>query len=129
MEHVKSMKVAGLLPHVILWQQGEADAQRGTTRDVYSSGLDRLEKNLTQAGTDSVIVSALSTVCRSPPNSAIRASIKAKATNSSRFKVGPDTDTLTDVDSRIDGCHFSSTGLDQAAKLWARELQHIFDSI
>lgn len=129
MEHIESMKVAGVLPHVILWQQGEADAQRGTTRDAYGAGLDRLERNLAQAGTDAVIVAALSTVCRSPPNTAIRAAIKAKATNSSRFQVGPDTDTLIDADSRIDGCHFSSTGLDQAAELWARELQHIFDSI
>lgn len=123
------MKAVNLLPQVILWQQGEADAKLGTTSAAYLAGLDRLEATIALAGADAVIVAALSTVCRSPPDLAIRAAIVAKAENSHRFQVGPDTDTLSLADSRIDGCHFSAAGLEHAARLWAIELRHIFASI
>jgi hypothetical protein len=128
-DRIKLMKALGLLPQVILWQQGEADAGLGTTSEAYGNSLNKLADALTQAGSDAPIVMALSTVCRSAPNFEIRVEIAAKAAHHSRFKVGPDTDILNDAGSRFDGCHFSAAGLDQAAKLWAAELRLVFASI
>jgi len=128
-DRVKSMKALGLLPQVILWQQGEADSRMGTTGEAYKVGLDRLAAALTQAGSDAPIVTAYSTVCHSTPAANIRTAITAQSTQKSRFKVGPDTDSLNDATMRFDKCHFSAHGLDHAAALWAKALQLIFASI
>ncbi len=127
--HIASMKTVGLLPTVILWQQGEADAKLGTTRAAYSAGLDKLANILTQAGTDAPIIMALSTVCRSNPIPDIRAAIITQAERDTRFKIGPDTDTLNDAALRVDGCHFSAAGLEQAARLWGKNLKLVFANI
>ena len=124
-DHIKSMKALGMLPKVILWQHGEADARLGTTSEAYGAGLDKLAKALDQAGSDAPIVMAYSTICRSAPAISIRTAISTKAAHSGRFKVGPDTDTLNDAGSRMDGCHFSALGLDQAAKMWATTIAHL----
>jgi hypothetical protein len=118
-DRVKSMKTLGLLPQFILWQQGEADARLGTTSEAYIAGLSKLAIALSQAGSDAPIVMAYSTVCHSAPNAGIRAAINSKVAQNSRFKIGPDTDTMIDMSSRFDGCHFSAKGLDHAAQLWA----------
>lgn len=127
--HIATMKTLGLTPKVILWQQGEADAQLGTTAAAYAAELQKLADTLAQAGTDAPIIMALSTVCRSNANHAIRTAIITQATHNKRFKVGPDTDTLNKDLLRADGCHFSASGLDQAAQLWVTELQHEFTGI
>lgn len=126
MNHIMSMKAQGLLPTVILWQQGEADAKMGTVGATYGAGLTNLAEALMQAGADVPIITALSTVCRSLPSANIRAAITTQATQDKRFKVGPDTDTLNDATLRVDGCHFSAVGLDQAARLWVNKLQLVF---
>jgi hypothetical protein len=129
MHHIKSMDALGLSPTVVLWQQGEADAQLGTSVAAYHAGLDRLASDITQSGSHAPIVLAQSTVCRSAPNANIRTAITMQATQNKRFKLGPDTDTLNNATLRMDGCHFSAVGLDQAAQLWADELQLVFASI
>lgn len=116
---LKSMQAAGLAPELILWQQGEADARAATTEQAYSAGLDTLAVILAQAGSQAPIFLARSTVCRSGPNTAVRAAIEAKAQSNGRFRLGPDTDALGGADLRRDGCHFSLQGLDRAAQLWA----------
>lgn len=116
---VKSMAALGLLPNLILWQQGGADARLGTTAAAYSAGLDKLLKILDQAGSNAPIVMARSTVCRSSPYTAVRYAVEAKAANNPRFRLGPDTDTLLGTGLRPDGCHFSAQGLERAAQLWA----------
>ena len=116
---VKSMRALDLMPHLILWQQGEADARLGTTAAAYGAGLDKLAQILEQAGSNAPIVMARSTVCRSSPYAAVRYAIEAKAASNPRFRLGPDTDTLLGADLRQDGCHLSAQGLDRAAELWA----------
>lgn len=127
--HIKSMNAFSLSPHVVLWQQGEADARLGISGEAYGASLGKLANILTDAGSDAPILLALSTVCRSLPSGDIRTAITSMAAQNSRFKVGPDTDTLNDARSRFDGCHFSAMGLDHAARLWANELQFVFASI
>jgi len=116
--HVASMKHRGLPPDLVLWQQGEADALRGTGSEQYSAGLDRLAAMLTEVGNDAPLVLARSTICRSPPSTEIRTAIEGRVSTNQRFRLGPDTDTLSS-DSVRNSCHLTSAGLDSAAKMWA----------
>lgn len=118
-QQLKSMQVLGLAPQLVLWQQGEADARDGTTQSAYSAGLDKMAGILDQNGVSAPIIVALSTVCRSEPNDAIRSAIEAKVASNPRFKLGPDTDYDIHPGLRSDKCHFSAEGLDRAAQLWA----------
>lgn len=120
--HVEFMRRLGLAPNLVLWQQGEADALMGTGTDDYSKGLDRLAATLNAAGTNVPIILARSTICRSPPNIAIRKAIEATAHGKHQFRLGPDTDTLSDNNLRS-GCHLSAEGLDSAAKMWAETIR------
>lgn len=52
------------------------------------------------------------------PNTALRSAIESIATKDRRFRLGPDSDTLSSGTFR-NGCHLTSDGLDSAAKLWA----------
>ncbi len=119
---VKSMRALDLMPHLILWQQGEADARLGTTAAAYGAGLVKLAKILEQAGSNAPIVMARSTVCRSTAYAAVRYAIEAKAASDPRFRLGPDTDTLLEASLRQHGCHFSALGLERAAELWANTI-------
>ena len=119
---VKSMGALDLLPNLVLWQQGEADARLGTTTAAYGAGLDKLAQILDKAGSNAPIVMARSTVCRSSPYAAVRYAVEAKAASNPRFLLGADTDTLLGADLRSDGCHFSAQGLEQAAQLWANTI-------
>lgn len=119
---LQSMKAVDLMPHAVLWQQGETDARRETSAAAYTEGLNKLAAILDQAGSRVPIVMARSTVCRSAPNATIRAAMQAQAARDARFVLGPDTDQLLGVDLRADGCHFSVGGLDRAAQLWAEAI-------
>lgn len=116
---IASMQSSGLAPHLILWQQGEADAQRGTDAAAYSAQLDKLEAALAGAGASAQILLARSTVCRSPPNSPVRAAIDSKTIFHKTFRAGPDTDALSGPQFRTDGCHFTKVGMIASARLWA----------
>lgn len=119
---LKSMQAVGLPPSFVLWQQGEADAIVETSQADYSAGLDKLAGMLDQEKIQAHIVLALSTVCRSEPNLAIRAAIEEKVASNPRFKLGPDTDYDIHEGLRSKKCRFSSEGLDRAAQLWASTL-------
>ena len=116
--HVTAMQRMGLGPDMVLWQQGEADARGGTSAADYAAGLGRLAAALSEAGGNAPIVLARSTICQSAPNSAIRNAIEASVANDRRFRLGPDTDTLSSDAFRM-GCHLTADGLDSAAKMWA----------
>ena len=119
---VASMQRLGLAPNLVLWQQGEADALLGTRQEDYSTGLDRLTAILNEAGVNAPIVLARSTICRTAPNIAIRKAIEAAVSNDHRFRLGPDTDTLSSEQYR-NGCHLTADGLDSAAKMWASAIR------
>ena len=106
----------GLQPALVLWQQGETDAKAGTTPRRYADQLLALAHALDAGGVSAPIFVALSTVCRSAPDAGLRSAIRALAARNPRFVVGPDTDT---VQGRIEACHWSSSGREQAAGMWA----------
>lgn len=116
--HVAAMRRENLAPSLVLWQQGEADAIQGTSQANYQAGLVALRSVLDGAGSGAPVLLARSTVCRSPPNEAIRHAVLALAAADARWRLGPDTDTLLTPENRLDGCHFSVNGLRRAAVLW-----------
>ncbi len=121
-QQIKSMQAVGLAPKFVLWQQGEADAIMGTSQADYSTGLDNLAGIFDQEKITAPIVLALSTVCRTEPNSMIRAAIEDKVAANRRFQLGPDTDYDIHEGLRSKKCHFSTEGLDRAAQLWANTI-------
>ena len=118
-EQIASLLRLGLRPDFVLWQQGEADSRAGTSTADYAERLDRLAAIVDEAGAKAPIILARSTICRSAPNDSIRTAIAAKASADHHFRLGPDTDVLAGEGFRRDGCHFTSDGLDSAAKMWA----------
>ena len=121
-QQLDALKLLGLLPNAILWQQGEADARDATSTVDYAARLDLLDNLLTEAGIRAPVYLARSTVCRTPANLPIRSAVDTKITQGGRWLSGPDTDTLNGNRFRHDGCHFSSAGLDAAAQMWAQTL-------
>ena len=119
--HVASMCHLDLAPTLVLWQQGEADALLGTSTYVYRYGLGRLATMLSEAGSSAPILLARSTICRSKPNAAIRSAIENIISGDPRFRLGPDTDTLSGNTFR-NGCHLTASGLDSAAKMWSETI-------
>ncbi|MBL8471207.1 MAG: hypothetical protein JNM98_05350 [Rhodocyclaceae bacterium] len=117
-EHVRSLNGLRLAPDFVLWQQGEADAKAGTEAAAYAARLDGLAVLLRDAGSTAPIFLARSTVCRSPPAAAIRASIEGAVAQRAQFRLGPDIDVLG-AELRHDGCHLAAAGLDRAAQAWA----------
>lgn len=117
-----SNALAGLLPDLVLWQHGEADARANTSPSKYAAGLHKLARTLEYSGSRAPIMLARSTVCRSTPHQPLRAVVGKLAAKPGRFVPGPDTDQVVDQGSRFDGCHFSNAGRHAAAQLWAQAI-------
>ena len=124
---VRLMAQAGLLPQLVLWQQGEADARAGTTADHYARGLQRLLDDLRALGVAAPVLAARSTVCNAPASQAIRQAQDRVAGADRQLRIGPDTDLLGQPQYRIGGCHWSALGLDAAAAQWASAIVAVPD--
>lgn len=118
LEHdLAGLKGAGMAVDLVLWQQGEADARDGTSRAQYTAGMLALRRILDRQGVAAPLLAARSTYCPGSYGGAVRAGLQDAAAASPGILVGPDTDQLTG-ELRV-GCHFSSAGLDAAARQWA----------
>ena len=117
-DRIASMVKLGLPPSLILWQQGEADSRGGTTESDYTTGLIKLAAILDEAGSNAPLLLARSTLCKAAPETSIRDAIARTAGKNSRFRLGPDTDTLAGENYRM-GCHLKTAGLESAARMWA----------
>lgn len=118
---LQRMVASGLQPEQIVWQQGEADARRGTTTEAYVQAFERLRMQVRESKIDAPWRLARSTVCRNDGGAAVRAAQDQLFARHPDLRAGPDTDSLRGA-YRVDGCHFSSQGLDEAARLWAAAL-------
>jgi peptidoglycan/LPS O-acetylase OafA/YrhL len=117
-----ALAAADLAPAAVLWQQGEADAQIGTTAEDYVASFTELMEILKAGGINAPVLVAQSTYCRTDGHGVIaRAQRRAIAQTPGAFP-GPDTDRLRG-DRRKDGCHFSQQGLDESSRLWLRALR------
>lgn len=111
-------KAIGLMPNLVLWQQGEADARLRTSQAAYREGLEDLGRLLDANGVSAPVIMALSTVCRGGPYGPVRTAISQLASMRTDFRIGPDTDALYGSIWRRDGCHWSQTGRGAAALKW-----------
>lgn len=117
---LRALATLGLVPSLIVWQQGEADAKQGTNGLVYADGLRKLADHPEIRLSGAHIAVAQSTICRSPRSWALNAAVVDLVARDPRFVGGADTDMLNESRFRIDGCHFSQEGLSEAAILWTR---------
>ena len=116
-------RAVGLQPHVVLWQQGEADARIGVSQTDYEAGLLALSQELQSSHVSTPLLLARSTVCRSSPYGPVRQATEAAfMAYPARFLLGPDTDFALGPPHRHDGCHLNDLGLETAAQLWAAQL-------
>lgn len=114
----------GFVPDAILWQQGEADARIGTPQAHYENDFEILIKTLRANRNNAPVFTALSTRCHNESNEAVRTALISIAARNPTIITGPDTDQLIGAD-RLDGCHFSASGIMKAATLWERSLSKI----
>lgn len=120
---LSALRTGGFPPRLVLWQQGERDAIVGTSSQAYRAGLVELARIFDEAGLAAPILLADSTICRSDQGRAVREAIGSIVADSTRFRAGPDTDTLSGPALRSDGCHLSSAGQQAAAALWAERIK------
>lgn len=123
-QHLDQMVRWGYPPELVLWYQGEADAQLNTPALQYRLGLQALAGALqTVAGSPRKILLAHTTVCRSEASAALSGVINQLVASDPRFGQGPDLDRGLRQDQRYDGCHLSGAGLARSAELWADAVQ------
>jgi hypothetical protein len=109
------------VPDLVLWQQGESDARMRTSPAVYAEKFLRLRAQLRGAGVQAPMVLARSTLCGTADGTAVREALVGLVQKHADLRLGPDTDALTGA-SRSGACHFSQSGREQAAALWAQTL-------
>lgn len=117
-KRLQALQTAPWQPDMVLWQQGEADARDGMSRDDYVQHFEGLRAKLRAQGIDAPILLANSSYCRNVDGTQIRAAIETLKAMHSDLMAGADTDTLQGP-SRDGPCHLSHSGLVQAAGLWA----------
>jgi hypothetical protein len=121
------LKMAGLPVDMMLWHQGEADANLSNIssreyRDLFLSIVDAVRR----AGVNAPIYIAVATLCATADHpfenrAQIRLGQKRLVSPWRRILPGPDTD-LIGVVHRVDGCHFSTSGLERHAQVWFQAL-------
>lgn len=126
-QRLQALQIAAWRPDLVLWQQGEADARDGMGRDDYVKHFEGLRDKLRAQGIDAPMLLANSSYCRNVDGTQIRAAIEALKARHPDLMAGADTDTLQGP-SRDGPCHFSDTGLVQAAELWAQAIRRVIKS-
>lgn len=106
----------------VIWQQGEADARAGTPAARYVEEFEALRARLRDAGVRAPILLARSTRCRSGEGgAAVHAALATLTGRHADVRPGADTDALVGS-MRHDDCHFTTAGLQAAARAWAAVL-------
>lgn len=123
------LRRAGVRPHAILWQQGEAEAGLANLPpEHYVHHFGELVTTLGELGHGAPIYLARGTTAGSapPPNRiAVRAALAALGALGPGLRAGPDTDEIGLAD-RYDQVHLSASGMEKAAALWADILARDF---
>ncbi len=121
--HLAEVAASGFRIKAILWQHGEADMLAGTPAEDYVAALEVLDATIRRHGIDAPLYIARSTYCRQLGAGAIRRGVERylQANADTRLRAGADTDQLVG-EQRVDGCHFSASGLAEAGALWADAL-------
>lgn len=123
---IAKLKVAGLTPTHILFQQGEKDAILTTSTEQYVVLLHQLVKRFRAAGFDAPFYVSRSAKCdyAGPTNmAAVRAGQQSAVDEALNIRQGPDTDTIGNEGRSPDGCHMNGIGTLANAALWAAYIE------
>jgi hypothetical protein len=75
-------------------------------------------------GVDAPIYVSVATRCGGgEPGYEIQQAQKELVNTDLKIYPGPDTDQLSNLDDKFDACHFSNSGLDKHAEMWARAIK------
>ena len=105
----------------LLWHQGESNARADGDGERYAACFRSIHAAIRRYGVGAPIFVAQATVCRSPPNEAIRAAQRAVVDPKLGIFAGPDTDTIG-LEHRFDDCHMAASGLVMHAEMWTEIL-------
>jgi lysophospholipase L1-like esterase len=107
----------GLSPHVVLFHQGESDAEVGTSAADYGERLDAVIASVRRVGVQAPFLVAVTSYCHGRSSQAVVAAQRAAVDLSRGIHGGADTDQLRGTALRFDDCHFSTAGMEKAADL------------
>lgn len=114
---------AGLKFTHLLWHQGESDAYLKVDPTSYRLRFMSMLKRIRELGVDAPIYVSVATRCGPyGENADIRWVQRDMVNHELRIWQGPDTDVLG-PEFRHDGCHFSTRGLHETARMWVEFLQ------
>lgn len=121
------LKMADVKLDAMCWHQGESDANLSDmTAAEYGGHFLTIANAIRKAGIAAPIYVALATLCATADHpfknrDQIRLGQKRAVSFLKNILPGPDTD-LIGLDSRLDGCHFSESGLERHAEAWLQAL-------
>lgn len=142
-ETIGGMRASGLVPDVILYGQGEADAGIDADAAAYERSFNAMASSIRQHSNAPILV-AVETTCDigAAPNLAqvddktrvakwigqerIQTAQRAVINPAAKILPGPNLDFINDQAGRWDGCHLSSYGLRAAAAQWEH---YVLDAI
>ena len=119
---VDALRDNHVIVSAVLWQQGEADALAGVSREQYAASLGLLIRRLREGGISAPVLLARSTRCRTAGSDNIRDGVALVVAREANVFLGPDTDVFGNA-LRRDGCHFNDAGLGLAAEAWREVLR------
>jgi hypothetical protein len=115
---LKRLNKAGIVVTHVLWQSGEAEAaQTSADAPAWIRDFADIVTSIRAHGLTAPIYVAQGTICCNGGNEVIRSAQRAVCSPALGVLPGPDLDVI-DISKRWDGCHFSATGLQEAAQLW-----------
>jgi hypothetical protein len=120
---IEGAHASGLKFTHLLWHQGESDAYIRTDPTAYRLRFMSMLKRIRELGVDAPVYVSVATRCGPyPENADIRWVQRDMVNHDLGIYQGPDTDMLG-AEFRHDGCHFSTRGLEEAARLWVGYLK------
>lgn len=118
---LEGLRRQGLKPDVILWQQGEAEAQTPNySAERYQDDIHAITALIRAVGIDAPFYVAVSTTCQEQTKRNDKTIQRAQRTiedETRMIRKGADTDQFGS-EYRADGCHFSARGADVVAREW-----------
>ena len=106
----------------VLWQEGEAEAAMpNPDSGDWARHFFKIAATIRSTFAQAKIYVAQCTICRNAPNEIIRMAQRSVLRTEENILAGPDLDVIG-LNQRWDQCHFSTTGLDKAARLWLERL-------
>lgn len=118
---IESMLKCGLKPTHILWHQGETDAVEHTPKKHYMELFRLMLAGIRAQGVKAPIYVSVATYLDKTTNEDIKQAQRQLIDPKAGILPGPDTDRLG-PELRFDRVHFSDTGLERFALMWAESI-------